>query len=80
MNRRGFLRGVAGFFAAPAIVHVSSIMPIKLIDWGSHGGVVSTESLYEEITRFTRQAFVRRWDGDSYMISPLTRMMLKVDL
>jgi hypothetical protein len=29
MNRRGFLRGVAGFLAAPAIVRASSIMPVS---------------------------------------------------
>lgn len=29
MNRRGFLTGVAGFLAAPAIVRVSSLMPVS---------------------------------------------------
>lgn len=30
MNRRGFLTGVAGLLAAPAIVRVSSLMPISV--------------------------------------------------
>lgn len=29
MNRRGFLTGMAGLLAAPAIVRVSSIMPVS---------------------------------------------------
>jgi hypothetical protein len=29
MNRRGFLRAAASFLAAPAIVRVGSIMPVK---------------------------------------------------
>jgi len=29
MNRRGFLMGVAGFLAAPAIVRAGSLMPVK---------------------------------------------------
>lgn len=37
MNRRGFLAGVGGILAAPAIVRVASIMPVRalrLIDIG----------------------------------------------
>lgn len=30
MNRRGFLTGVAGLLAAPAIVRVSSLMPVSV--------------------------------------------------
>ena len=31
MNRRGFLAGVAGFLAAPAIVRASSLMPVSVV-------------------------------------------------
>lgn len=31
MNRRGFLTGVAGLLAAPAIVRVSSLMPVSVV-------------------------------------------------
>jgi len=31
MNRRGFLTGVAGLLAAPAIVRVSSLMPVSVL-------------------------------------------------
>lgn len=31
MNRRGFITGVVGFLAAPAIVRASSIMPISVM-------------------------------------------------
>lgn len=30
MNRRGFLTGVAGFLAAPAIVRAASLMPVSV--------------------------------------------------
>lgn len=42
-TRRGFLRGVASFLAAPAIVRVASIMPVKALPadltWFAGGAV-----------------------------------------
>lgn len=38
MNRRGFLTGVAGLLAAPAIVRAGSLMPVKSFpEIGTHG-------------------------------------------
>lgn len=31
MNRRGFIRGIIGLCAAPAIVRAGSLMPVKVI-------------------------------------------------
>ena len=33
MNRRGFLTGLTGLIAAPAIIKVAGIMPVKLVEW-----------------------------------------------
>ena len=45
MNRRSFL---GGLFAAPAIVAVGNIMPVKLIDWATpvRGRLVSWGTYY----------------------------------
>jgi len=34
LPRRKFLTGLMGLFAAPAVVKASSLMPVKLIDFG----------------------------------------------
>src|SRR5215472_6535189 len=54
INRRGFLSGLVGVLAAPAIVRVASIMPVKalppeLVDF-DYGGLVA----------ITRKAFIPR--------------------
>ena len=59
MNRRSFLTGFVGFLAAPAIVRVSSLMPVKA--WGSEedilrllrGRIVNAEL---ELYRYLREA------------------------
>lgn len=33
MNRRGFLTGLTSLIAAPAIIKVAGIMPVKMVDW-----------------------------------------------
>lgn len=37
MNRRGFLTGVAGLLAAPAIVRASSLMPVSVLPVETRG-------------------------------------------
>ncbi len=54
MNRRGFLTGVAGFLAAPAIVRASSIMPVsapKVWTW-EQGPIEAYTDLNEESLRW----------------------------
>ena len=57
LNRRGFLAGVFSAFAAPAIVRIESIMPVKAMPVlfpiiGPYSG------LYEELQAVTRKAFI----------------------
>jgi len=59
LDRRGFLAGVFSAFAAPAIVRIESIMPVKAMPVmfpiiGPYSG------LYEELQAITRKAFVPR--------------------
>jgi hypothetical protein len=58
LHRRGFLTGVFSAFAAPAIVRVESIMPVKAMP------------LYEELTAITRKVFVPRLFIQLYHESP----------
>ena len=49
MKRRDFLLGLVGLVAAPAIVRIDNIMPVKLVQWSSTPilsphGVVTWES------------------------------------
>ena len=47
MKRRDFLRGLVVLVAAPAIVRIDNIMPVKLVQWSSASvprGVVTWES------------------------------------
>ena len=59
LDRRGFLAGVFSAFAAPAIVRIESIMPVRAMPVmfpiiGPYSG------LYEELQAITRKAFVPR--------------------
>jgi len=59
LDRRGFLAGVFSAFAAPAIVRIESIMPVKAMPVmfpiiGPYSG------LYEELQAITRKAFIPR--------------------
>jgi len=59
LDRRGFLAGVFSAFAAPAIVRIESIMPVRAMPVmfpiiGPYSG------LYEELQAITRKAFIPR--------------------
>jgi len=59
LDRRGFLAGVFSAFAAPGIVRIESIMPVKAMPVmfpiiGPYSG------LYEELQAITRKAFIPR--------------------
>lgn len=63
MNRRGFLRGLTGFLAAPAIVRVSALMPVREFDdgWVDGGnGIITPASIADEMCDVIRRAFVPR--------------------
>lgn len=49
MNRRGFLTGLTGLIAAPAIVRASSIMPVKTLVSGD--GVALTSMAHPRLVR-----------------------------
>ena len=71
LDRRGFIRGL---FAAPAIVSINSIMPVKLFI-PAVGIAPSELELYREMVAITRAAFVPRIFVESYFNSPLVRML-----
>ena len=60
LNRRGFLAGVFSVFAAPAIVRVESIMPVKAMPVGMFPIIGPYSGLYEELQAVTRKAFILR--------------------
>ena len=76
MNRRGFIRGLVAFVAAPAIVRVTSLMPVRaFIDDGTlmpaYGGI------YGELTAVVRRAFIPRVIVQIYTASPLLIDMIE---
>jgi hypothetical protein len=57
INRRSLITGLISFVAAPAIVRVANIMPVKpigpMVTWRQiHGGTISGGLNAEEATRF----------------------------
>lgn len=60
-SRRSFLTGLASLIAAPAIVRVTSLMPVRgiIMDSG-YVGSIGGVSIYEDLVDITRQAFVPR--------------------
>ncbi len=73
-SRRGFLKGMLALAAAPAIVRVASIMPIKPID------IIGMDFGYDEctvicghfltITQITREA-VRLWKNSNQFLTAI---------
>ena len=51
LTRRGLITGFAGLIAAPAIVRVSSIMPVKAIDlpFIDLGTITWVDRVYDEL-------------------------------
>jgi hypothetical protein len=53
MNRRGFIGGLTGFLAAPAIVRAASLMPVSVAvrPWPSYAGYdvmnLTVSAIYE---------------------------------
>lgn len=76
MNRRGFLRGLTGILAAPAIVRVSALMPVKTIqpvyEWyPMYAGYETTLPMVEMLNARINEAFAitaKRW-ADHYMLN-----------
>ena len=71
MNRRSFLTGLVGFVAAPAIVRVSSIMPVKA--WAdpldlTHFRLDKLPIAYDEMTATEMQ--MRLWAKEFLQIRP----------
>jgi len=68
LSRRGFIGGLVGCLAAPAIVHASNLMPVKAVaiepfDWVEYQLTV-------------RRAFVPRLQVQLYQASPWFAGML----
>jgi hypothetical protein len=70
MHRRGFLAGVFSAFAAPTIVRIESIMPIKVMPVGAFPIIGPYSHLYEELQAITRKAFLPDWMAQIYLGSP----------
>ena len=63
LNRRGFITGVFSAVAAPAIVRVGSLMPVKAMlftDSGFYSLYPTYSNLYEALQAVTRKAFIPR--------------------
>jgi len=67
LHRRGFLTGVFSAFAAPAIVRVESIMPVKALPPALFPVIGPYSDLYEELVAVTRKAFVPRLFAQLYL-------------
>ena len=68
ISRRGFIASAATFFAAPAIVRASSLMPVKNLPGGFQFSgfetlipmdqIVTKETIMADLSAITRRAFV----------------------
>lgn len=79
LTRRGLLGSLISFVAAPAIVRVASIMPVKAI-----APTVDEALTYEyvgepwnELLAVTRKAFVPRLVVQIYFANPALRQLIK---
>jgi len=68
MNRRSFLLGLSSALAAPAIVRVGSLMPVRLVDWDA-------TRIYDPLTihQITREA-IRTFVNSNAFIAQSYRM------
>ena len=73
LPRRRFLAGIVGLIAAPAIVRVTSIMPVKAMPEQPTLQALMGADLYGEMIRVTRQAFLPRMVAQAYREPPLFR-------
>ena len=71
LERRKFLTGLASLIAAPAIVRVSSLMPVRGIIQDIEPTLLMPADLYAELAAVTRRAFVPRLYVQLYKTNPL---------
>lgn len=67
LSRRGFLGGVVGLIASPAIVRASSLMPVKAVSFGP---------TFAELNAITRKAFIPVLVIEQYWGNPDFRTLL----
>ena len=79
-SRRSFLRGVGAFLAAPAIVRVSSLMPISVADVWEDGTWFPTYNglmNFNELAAITRKAFIPRLYVELYGSCPTLNLLVE---
>ena len=70
-SRRSFITGLISFVAAPAIVRVTSLMPVRGIIMDlAPTDLLMSKSVYEELCDITRRAFVPRLYVQLYDVAP----------
>jgi hypothetical protein len=63
LHRRGFIGGLVGLIAAPAIVHVGNLMPIKVLEDDGWVWVENNAGILVDVKRmaFVPRLFVQLW-------------------
>ena len=80
-SRRGFITGLISLVAAPAIVRVSSLMPVKAMTWRDVVRAADVEysiipeSIYKDLVDITRKAFVPRLYVQLHAQNPLAEAL-----
>lgn len=67
MERRSFLTGLISFVAAPAIVRVSSLMPVKTMieePYGSFRDLIEAQRAYNDFRAKVLRSIVIDWRWD----------------
>lgn len=81
LNRRSFLTGLTSLIAAPAIVRVASIMPVKAMPSAEEAYAAlakgMSNNLYGNLIDSTRAAFVPRLFVEIYRADPLLAWIAK---
>ena len=76
LPRRTFLKAALTLIAAPAIVRVASIMPVKALVLPEEPlTIYTTQALYAQLCDVTRQAFVPRLFVQLYATNPMLDML-----
>jgi hypothetical protein len=77
LTRRGFVSALVGIIAAPAIVRIDNIMPVKAVKAIDLTSIGFRPLLHEELIAVTRKAFIPRLVVQLYKATPLLAALIE---